>query len=310
MHGGMNITYKQNRISGSLAIIKYHQSNFLIGKLEDETTIKGNMLSPQIGMCYIFNGQWENHPRFGRQFAFTDYTTSYPTSLSAIRNYLRENCKWIGPEISKRLVNAYGKETLKICKEQPERVAKEISGLNLQRAQEITTVLRNNEANENLQLALKEILDGTRINQQAANLIIEKWGQDAPAVIRENPYILIDAINGIGFLTADNVARKIGYDSTSPLRLRAGVLHTLKEHTFRSGHTCLPKKVLLIEAERILEVQPKQIIKVVEQLLKDGFIVATDNLVYLSIYYDDEIFISKRLKELMSHTKERDDFTR
>ena len=210
------------QLHGVLSTIKFHQANFLIGVLKDGTAVKGDMLSPQVELEYAFGGRWERHPRWGDQFAFTDYRASYPTDLDAVRAYLRQNCKWIGPEISKRLVSAYGKETLAICKECPDRVASETAGLTLRRAHEISAMLRNNEANEQLQLALTDLLGGTKVNRRAVNQILETWGQDAPARIRENPYALIEAIDGVGFLTADEVARKIGYDFSGSPRLRAG----------------------------------------------------------------------------------------
>lgn len=290
------------QLQGVLSTIKFHQANFLIGVLEDGTAVKGNMLSPQVGLEYAFRGRWERHPRWGDQFAFTDYRASYPTDLDAVRSYLMENCKWIGPEISKRLVNTYGKETLAVCKESPDRVASEIPGITLRRAKAVAAMLRNNEANEKLQLALKDLLGGTKVNRRAVNQILEKWGQDAPARIRENPYALIEAIDGIGFLTADEVARKIGYDFSGAPRLRAGIVHTLKEQAFSHGHTCLPRPKLLSEAERILAVPPDRIGTELEPLEKDGLAVSVDGFVYLKRYHDDEKLIAEKLKVLAGQT--------
>ena len=290
------------QLQGVLSTIKFHQANFLIGVLDDGTTVKGNMLSPQVGLEYTFRGRRERHPRWGEQFAFTDYRVSYPTDLDAIRSYLMENCKWIGPEISRRLVNAYGKETLAVCKADPGRVAIEIPGITLRRAQEIAAMLRNNEANENLQLALKDLLGGTKVTRRALNQILEKWGQDAPALIRENPYALIEAIDGIGFLTADDVARKIGYDFSGAPRIRAGVIHTLKEQAFGQGHTCLPRAKLLAEAEAILAVPSERIAAELGPLEKDGLVVSVDGFVYLKSYHDDEKLIAEKLKILARQT--------
>jgi len=290
------------QLQGVLSTIKFHQGNFLIGVLDDGTTVKGNMLSPQVGLDYTFRGRRERHPRWGEQFAFTDYRASYPTDLAAIQCYLVDNCKWIGPEIGKRLVNTYGKETLAVCKADPDRVASEISGITPRRAKEIAAMLRNNEANENLQLALKDLLGGTKVNRRAVNQILEKWGQDAPARIRENPYALIEAIDGIGFLTADEVARKIGYDFSGPPRIRAGVIHTLKEQAFGQGHTCLPKAKLLAEAEKILAVPPERTGSELGPLEKDGLVVSVDGFVYLKGYHDDEQLIAEKLKVLARQT--------
>lgn len=290
------------QLQGVLSSIKFHQANFLIGVLDDGTTVKGNMLSPQVGLEYAFRGRRERHPRWGEQFAFSDYRASYPTDLDAVRSYLMENCKWIGPEISKRLVNTYGKETLAVCKEHPDRVASEIAGITLRRAQEIAAMLRNNEANEKLQLALKDLLGGTKVNRRAANQILEKWGQDAPARIRENPYALIEAIDGIGFLTADEVARKIGYDFSGAPRIRAGTIHTLKEQAFGQGHTCLPTPKLLSEAAKILAVAPERISGEIGPLEKDGLVVAVEGFVYLKSYHDDEKLVAEKLKVLARQT--------
>jgi exodeoxyribonuclease V alpha subunit len=290
------------QLQGVLSTIKFHQANFLIGVLDDGTTVKGSMLSPQVGLEYTFRGRREQHPRWGEQFAFTDYRASYPTDLAAIQCYLVDNCKWIGPEIGKRLVTTYGKETLAVCKADPDRVASEISGITPRRAKEIAAMLRNNEANENLQIALKDLLGGTKVNRRAVNQILEKWGQDAPARIRENPYALIEAIDGIGFLTADEVARKIGYDFSGAPRIRAGVIHTLKEQAFGQGHTCLPKAKLLAEAEKILALPPERIGSELGPLEKDGLVVAVDSFVYLKSYHDDEKLIAEKLKVLARQT--------
>lgn len=163
-------------------------------------------------------------------------------------------------------------------------------------------MLRNNEANENLQIALKDLLGGTKVSRRSVNQIIEKWGQDAPARIRENPYALIEAIDGVGFLTADEVARKIGYDFTGPPRLRAGIIHTLKDQAFSHGHTCLPVAKLLSEAEKILAVPPEGIGGQLGPLGKDGLVVAADGFIYLKSYHDDEKLIAEKLKVLVRQT--------
>ena len=103
-----------NTISGILKDIRFHQKNFLIGKLDNGTSIKGNMIAPQIGLEYHFKGKWEHHTRWGDTFFFDEYKAAYPKELSAIRAYLMENCKWIGPEISKKLVKSFGEKTMEI----------------------------------------------------------------------------------------------------------------------------------------------------------------------------------------------------
>lgn len=272
----------------------------MIGALEDGTTVKGNMLSPQVGLEYALSGRWENHPRFGRQFSFSDYKVSYPTGLDAIRLYLEENCKWVGPDVSRQLVDRYGKDTLKICKEDPDRVARDVSGITPRRALEVAAMLRNNEANEKLQLALKEILGGTKVSKRSVSNILEKWGQDAPAMIKANPYAMVDDIRSVGFLTADQVARKVGFDFSGSPRVRAGILHTLAEQANVKGHVCLPIDILKEEAAKILDLDPDRIGKEIKPLTEKGPLVRVDDYVYLKAHHDDEMLIAKKIGVLLS----------
>ncbi|MEK7386884.1 MAG: helix-hairpin-helix domain-containing protein, partial [candidate division NC10 bacterium] len=240
----------------------------------------------------------ERHPRFGETFVFSDYTASYPKDATAIRAYLMENCKWIGPEISKRLVNAYDQETLAICKTDPERVAREISGLTSKRALEIAAMLRNNEANEELQLRLNEILHGTRVSRRATARIIERWGREAPDRIRENPYALIEEVEGIGFVTADDVARKVGYQRDGQPRIQAGLVHLLKELAFAQGHTAVPTVLLVENAGTLLDLPRAAIEPALTVLADRKLIVVRDDLISLASLFEDEQLIAKKLRAL------------
>src|SRR5262245_60192648 len=93
-------------LEGTLAEIRYHSDGFLIGRLDNGASIKGQMLWPEIGMGYVFKGHWENHPRFGRGFKFEDYQTAYPTSQKAVREYLEENIEGIGAKIAEKMTEA------------------------------------------------------------------------------------------------------------------------------------------------------------------------------------------------------------
>jgi len=265
-------------LTSILDAIRFHKANFLIGKLDSGISVKGHMFAPQIGMEYEFHGRMERHPRFGETFVFADYKASYPKDATAIRAYLMENCKWIGPEISKRLVNAYGQETLAICKVDPERVARETSGLTSKRALEIAAMLRNNEANEELQLRLTEILHGTRVSRRATARMVELWGHEVPDRIRANPYELIEAIEGIGFVTADDVARKVGYQHDGLPRMQAGLVHLLKDLAFAQGHTAVPAALLLEEAGKLLDLSRAAIEPALKVLADNRLIVIQDDL--------------------------------
>jgi len=289
-------------LTGTLDAIRFHKAGFLIGKLDSGISVKGHLFAPQVGMEYEFRGRMERHPRFGDTFVFSDYKASYPKDATAIRAYLMENCKWIGPEISKRLVNAYGQETLAICKTDPERVAREISGLTSKRALEIAAMLRNNEANEELQLRLNEILHSTRVSRRATAKMVELWGHEAPDRVRANPYELIEAVDGIGFVTADDVARKVGYQRDGLPRIQAGLVHLLKEMAFAQGHTAVPTALLLDEGAKLLDLPRAAIEPVLKVLADNRLIIIQDDLISLAALFEDEQFIAKKLRTLVGQT--------
>lgn len=289
-------------VAGVLEYIRFHKNNYLIGNLDSGVSVKGNMLSPQKGMEYTFSGRWEHHPTYGRTFLFGEYRASYPKELGAIRAYLKENCKWIGDEISKKLVNAYGEDVLNICKDDPERVAREIPGITPSRAREITDMLVNNQANEELQIELGRITAGTPVTKRALNRIIEAYGREAPEKIKENPYRLIEDIDGIGFLTADEVAMKVGYKKDGGPRIKAGIAHVLKESAYSDGHTCLPLAVLFIKARALLDASDDLVGQVLKEMIDQENLVIADKYVYLPFFFENERLIASQIKSLLKGT--------
>ena len=286
-------------VSGVLKEIRFHQNNYLIGVLDRGISIKGNIISPQIGLEYEFQGKWERHLIWGNTFIFSKYKTFYPRDLDAIRSYLIENCKWVGPEISKKLVNAFGEDTLSICKDDPGKVATGIAGISTCRALEISAMLKNNEADENLQIELKSILAGTKVSRRAMMKIVELYGQGAPDLIRKNPYRLIDDIEGIGFLTADMVASKVGFEREGMPRISAGIVYALKESAFSGGHTCLPVNILFLKAKDILMVRDEKIRQAIDEMISEKRLVKIEDCLYLPNLYENEKFISEKLKILL-----------
>ncbi|MBI2068963.1 MAG: hypothetical protein HYT79_00030 [Elusimicrobia bacterium] len=268
--------------------------------MDTGVSVKGYMAHPQIGMEYRFEGKWLHSPRWGETFAFANYSQSYPTSLDAIRSYLKENAKWVGPEISKRIIEAFDKDSLAVLKDNPERVAREISGITPSRAEEISAMLKKIESQEKLELALTEILTGVPVSGRVRHRIIELWGADAPEKLRQNPYELIDKVQGVGFLTADQIARKVGFEPEGYPRIRAGVLYTLKEAAGSGGHTFLPAEMLLVKAQENLNVKVEKISSALAQMKQDGDIVIEGEAVYMRALHRDETAIAKLLKKLRS----------
>lgn len=290
---------KGNTVSGTLAEIRFHKENFLIGKLDNGVSVKGPMTEPQVGLQYRFQGKWVHSPRWGDTFLFASYQRSYPTSAKAIQAYLEENAKWVGPEISQKIVAAYGTDSLQVLKTEPERVAGEISGITLARAQEISAMLKAMEASEALEIALVEVV-GEEVSPRLRHKIADLWGADAPARIRENPFALIEAVKGIGFLTADRIAQKNGFKPDGYPRIKAGVLFTLEEAAWNSGHTLLPRNLLVLKARQILRINPEFIEALLLQISGEGAITFYGDAVCLPELHRDEVTVAEQLKRIQA----------
>jgi exodeoxyribonuclease V alpha subunit len=292
------------RLRGCLARIRYERDGFLIGVLADNTVVKGHVLEPRVGLEYVFLGRWVDDPKFGRQFAFENYEVRLPTDEEAIGAYLMESAKWIGPTIAARLIDAYGGQTLAICKDDPDRVATEIKGVSPRRAAGIASLLRANAEHEASQVALKTLLNGVPISRRAMGRILELYGADAAAKVAANPYALIESVEGVGFVLADRIAHQAGYAPDGPARVGAGLMHVLKEQAYSSGHTCLPRALLLRAAAGLLNLSESTCDQRLRALVEAGRLVCKGDDVYSPDLHEAEARVARALRRLAAQEPE------
>jgi exodeoxyribonuclease V alpha subunit len=266
-------------VTGILGRIRYHENGFLIAEVEQDAggkalVVKGNCLAPQLGARYEFRGAWVAD-KFGKAFKFDEYEVSMPTSIEAIRKYILA-AKWIGPSTAAAVVKRYGEDTLRVLKEEPSRVAAEVSGVTQERAEEIAEALRANEANEKILVGLNEILSGTGIGKWQMGQIIGKWGKHALEYIQADPFALT-IFNGIGFLMADKVRERLRIPHNDPSRIRAGILYVLKEAAASEGHTYLPERDFMDRATVALRVQRIEVTEQVQQMVEERELVLSES---------------------------------
>jgi exodeoxyribonuclease V alpha subunit len=259
------------------------------------------MGDPQIGLAYTFDGAWGEHPKYGKHFKFAAYQLSLPTDKRAIKRYLEENAKWLGDKRSQQLLELYGTDALEICKNDPHRVVRDIPGITEKRAMEISEMLLDAEASEKLQLGLNRLFDGIPISKSARRRILEHWHHEALDVIQERPYELIE-IKGIGFMTADKVAKRVGIAHDDPMRLEAAVIHALTDEAQGSGHVYLPHEYLVQTVAVLIEVPAQKLYPVVSFMEEKGKLVNTEGRVYLRRYYEYEQWVALALKEKATQT--------
>ncbi len=248
-------------------------------------TIVGEMLSINPGETVVLEGEWTTHKQYGAQFKIESYQTVYPSTVEGMRRYLGSGLiKGIGPVTAKRIVNHFGKESLDVIENNPERLV-DVEGLGTKRAKWIIDAWEDQREIHNVMLFLQSHEVGTGY----AVKIWKRYGHEAIELIRENPYRLSVDVWGIGFLTADRIAQKMGIPAHSDRRIQAGILHVLNEAADKEGHVFLPEDALIESCAEALDVPVDAIAPCVAQLLSEESIVANDERVYLPhLYYAEQ----------------------
>ena len=212
-------------------------------------TVVGNLLGISEGLPLKLRGQWIDDKKFGRQFKVSEYTTSTPATLVGIEKYLATaGIQGIGGEMAKRLVGKFGHETLDVIQNTPHRLT-EVPGIGTARAAALSAAYAELRSVQDVMVFLL----GIGVAAALAPRIVKRYGKDAVAIVRANPYRLAHEIRGIGFRTADAYAQKLGIAKDAPERIEAGVLHTL-ETASEDGHMHLPDEVLIQQTAELLGV--------------------------------------------------------
>ncbi len=270
----------------------------------DHVTAVGNLLGIQPGENLRLAGEWIEDPKYGRQFKVTSYATVPPSTVGGIEKYLGSGLiRGIGKVMASRLVKAFGKETLDVIENHPERL-REVEGIGAGRSSAIQSAWIE-------QRDIKEVmvfLQSYGVSTQYAIRIYKTYGPAAVQVVRENPYRLALDIHGIGFKSADRIAMALGIDPAAPQRLEAGVLHLLSEAGDR-GHLFLPRRTLAQEAAALLAAPAYLVDKAIGTLGENGQVVvepsaaapneADEASVYPKALHVAETGIATRIRNLL-----------
>ncbi|AIA55462.1 RecD-like DNA helicase YrrC [Acidithiobacillus caldus ATCC 51756] len=260
-------------------------------------TVVGHAAAVTAGEWITASGIWVTDRDHGQQFKAAFLKTSAPTSLEGIEKYLGSGMiRGIGPVYAKKLVRAFGDQVFTVIEEQPERLA-EVEGIGPIRRERMVSAWADQKVIREIMLFLHTHGVGTA----RAVRIFKTYGTDAVRVMTENPYRLARDIHGIGFRTADEIARKMGIERDAPIRVRAGISYALMEAR-DEGHCGLPREALIPLAEKLLEVSTTAIESAIQEELLDGAIVADRvqdaECVFLASLYRNEQGIAELLHQL------------
>ena len=265
----------------------------------ESVTVVGTLPALAPGEQVLLSGSWTAHPQYGKQWKATACEIRKPTTLLGIERYLGSGLiRGVGPSTARLLVQAFGKNTLDVLSEHPERLT-EVPGIGKKRAAQLAESFREQYAAREAMVFLQSY----GVSPSLAVKISKAYGADAQCKIRENPYRLIDDIDGVGFLTADRIALSLGIPQDSEYRLRSGLKYVLQEAAAGEGHTFLPKPLLLERAARALRVEDGLLAHALDTLLFAREIIALDldgqEALLLSGFFYAEKEIARYLKLLM-----------
>ena len=266
-------------------------------KDEDELTCVGTFPVITQGASIEAEGNFIQHPVYGKQFQAVRLTEKMPEDAMAMERYLGSGAiKGIGAALAGRIVRHFGSDTLRIVEEEPERLA-EIKGISEKKAHEIAIQIAEKSEMRKVMMFLQKY--GISLNLGAR--IYQKYGDSVYSVLQENPYRLADDISGVGFKIADEIAYRIGIHTDSDYRIKSGLSYTLLQ-AGGEGHVYLPKEELFKRAEQLLGVDASYMEKHLVDLSMERKIIQKEEkgqvLVYPAQYYYLELNTARMLREL------------
>lgn len=260
-------------------------------------TIVGKSAFINLEEMVELEGDWVYHDRFGEQFSFTKIKTTAPSTLKGIENYLASGLiPHVGKKTAKKIVERFGLDSLDIIQYNPERL-KEIPGIGDKKLEKISKAYEEHRELRDIMVYLQQY----DISINNGIKIYKKYGKETIKVIGENPYKLSEDIHGIGFITADNIAKKMGISEDSPFKIEAGLKFSMI-NSAGEGHCYLPKEELIKKSEKILKVDREAIEEAIQNLaLRKNFYLVTEGeetLIYYMPYHIAENNVARKIIDL------------
>lgn len=307
------------KLRGTIERITFHneENGYTVAQVAPEgldytVTVVGAMLGVNIGEAVELTGAWMAHPQYGRQFKAEAVRTVLPATIAGLEKYLGSGLiKGIGPVTAKRIVRKFGLDTLRVIEETPQRLH-EVLGVGRKRVDLITRAWAEQQKIKEVML----FLQSHNVSTGLAVKIYKQYGDDAIEIVRNDPYRLARDIFGIGFITADKIARAIGIAPDAPERVAAGVAYVLSEAA-DEGNVYLPAVELTRRAGEMLGVSEALVAQGIAALAEDDRVrvegeekaaplrLAEERPVYLIPFYYGEVGVANRLRRLAEANEDR-----
>lgn len=293
-------------------VFKNPDSGYMVGRIrtgDDElVTVVGKVFELQCGEELEIQGSWIVNKTYGKQFEIKKVKAHTPSTTIGIENYLGSGLiKGVGPVVAKKIVEKFGKKTLDILDDDPERLSV-IEGIGQKRIKQIIKSWQKHKKIREVMIFLQSY----GISSTYSAKIYNTYGENAVSVIKINPYRLAEDIFGIGFKTADDIARKVGIPEDSIFRIKAGIIYLL-HRAEDNGHCFLPVEEILAVSTDFLRIDLSIINNAIRELQEEEKIIIVKdgegNKIYRSNLYRSEVFVSKKILELIGIDDNKDNRT-
>jgi exodeoxyribonuclease V alpha subunit len=294
----------EERLEGRVLTVTFHdaRSRYTVlrvampGELEPATWV-GRCSGPEEGAQISAAGSWVMHPVHGKQFGFSRLLVKAPTTLPGIQRRL-ERYPGLGKDKAEKIVKRFGVDTLSILDKQPRRLL-EVEGIG---PKTLERVIEHHKARSGPVAEVENLLVELEVPTFHAEALVRRYSAGAAEMLRSRPYRLAREVRGIGFMTADRIARALGVDMESDDRIDAGLMYVL-EQAESEGHCALPMERLIAEAVRLLELPAGRIEEGVQRLLQGRDVLGEQLpqgplLCFPAHLHAAEVRVARRLIEL------------
>jgi exodeoxyribonuclease V alpha subunit len=245
-------------------------------------------------------GRYERNPKHGEQLKVETLLTIAPSTMEGLEKYLGSGMvPGIGPVYAKRIVETFGMQSLEILDRSPERLT-EVPGLGQKRAESVASAWAKQRAVGAIMIFLQQ----HSVSPALASRIYRRFGPQAIDVVSRAPYRLALDVWGVGFKTADRIARSIGVGADAPERAQAGVLQTLHDVSAK-GHVYTTRPELAELSAAMLERDVADADAALVALVRSGHvrmerIASGDEAVYPVHLHDAEVRLAHRLRDVLT----------
>jgi exodeoxyribonuclease V alpha subunit len=259
-------------------------------------TVTGNFPPLSQGEMFELHGSWSEHKEFGAQFKTEVATAIRPSTKSAIKKFIQfvlfKDIKGLGEKAADRVVAHFGTSLFDVLEEDPDQLAN-VKGISRKHVDILTATWNEHKHHVNAVL----FLSSHNISMGLAQKIVRKYGAKTQKLLEENPYRLAIEVSGVGFKTADSMAKALGIAVDSPRRIEAAILHTLVQAE-DSGHCFLTNEQLMTQLIGLLEISEGQLAAQINpslQALNDDRHMVTEQIydsekILQSYHYSQDLY--------------------